>query len=460
MEDTITAIATSTMSSSAISIIRISGCNALPIADQIFCAKNHVKPSQAESHTVHYGTIREPLKPCEIIDEVLLIVMKAPNTYTREDTVEINCHGGILVANKILDTVLSVGARLAEPGEFTKRAFLNGRIDLSQAEAVIDVINAKNEYALKSSLSQLSGKLSQKIREIREILLQHVAYIEAALDDPEHIDLEGYVDKIKKDVDNCVDNVDKLLKTSYNGRIMREGINTVILGKTNAGKSSLLNALAKEERAIVTDVEGTTRDVLEEQVLLGGFLFNLMDTAGIRKTEDYVESIGVGKAKENAKNADLILFVMDGSRPFDENDEEIISLIKGKNVIVLLNKSDMEQKIHKKDISDKLDCRIVEISAKNEIGLEDLENELKDMFFQGEISFNEEVYITNARHKQLLKESLENLLLVQSGVENGMSEDFLTIDLMAAYKHLGLIIGEEVEDDLADRIFSEFCMGK
>lgn len=459
MEDTIAAISTSTMSSGGISVIRISGSEAVSIADKVFKSKKNINLAKAATHTVHYGNICNP-GDGSIIDEVLAIVMKAPNTYTREDIVEIDCHGGILVTRKVLEAVLDAGARPAEPGEFTKRAFLNGRIDLSQAEAVIDVINSKNEYALKSSVSQLDGKLSKKIREIREILLNHMAYIEAALDDPEHISLDNYVDNVEKDVDNCVDNVDKLLKTVDNGRIMRDGIRTVILGKTNAGKSSLLNALAKEERAIVTDIEGTTRDILEEQINLGGLLLNLIDTAGIRETEDYVESIGVDKAKKYAKDADLVIFVVDCTRPLDGNDEQIISLIKDKKVLTLLNKSDLQPVITKEDILKKLDCRTLSISAKHETGLEELEETLKDMFFTGKISFNEEIYITNARHKQLLKEAMDSLMLVKTGIENGMSEDFLTIDIMTAYEKLGLIIGEEVEDDLANQIFSKFCMGK
>lgn len=457
MEHTIAAISTSTMSSGGISIVRLSGVDAVEIADKIFEAKNKKKLKDARSHTIHYGVIKDG---DEVIDEVLVSVMRAPDTYTREDVIEINCHGGILVTRRVLDTVLKNGAKPAEPGEFTKRAFLNGRIDLSQAEAVIDIINARNDYALKSSVNQLGGKLSEKIKKIREIILDNVAFIESALDDPEHYDINDNVDKMCTDVDNCVESVDKLLKTADNGRIMRDGIRTVILGKTNAGKSSLLNALAREERAIVTDIEGTTRDVLEEQINLSGVTLNLIDTAGIRKTDDYVENIGVNKAKQYAKDADFIIYVIDSSRPLDNNDYEIMDLIMNKKVLVLLNKSDMEQVVTKEDVLKHLSCNVISVSAKEETGIDKLESEIKDMFFNGNISTNEEIYITNLRHKNLLREALESLKLVKEGIDSNMSEDFLTIDLMNAYEKLGLIIGEEVEDDLADRIFEKFCMGK
>lgn len=458
MEDTIAAISTSTMSSGGISIVRISGENAIAVADSIFLSKKNIKLSQVKSHTVHYGIITDSTG--KEIDEALVIVMKAPNTYTREDIVEIDCHGGIFVTKKVLDACLSAGARLAEPGEFTKRAFLNGRIDLSQAEAVIDIINAKNDYALKSSVSHLDGRLSDKIKQVREIILNNVAFIEAALDDPEHFDIDSNVENLKNDVDNCLITVKKLLKTFENGRIMHDGIRTVILGKTNAGKSSLLNILAKEERAIVTDIEGTTRDSLEEMINLSGITLNLIDTAGIRKTDDIVESIGVNKAKKLATDADLIIYVVDSSRNLDENDQEIIELIKDKKVLVILNKVDLTPVINEADIKNIFDCEVVSISAKLETGIEELEDTIKNMFFNGDIDMNEDVYITSARHKELLTDTLNSLELVVGALDIDLSEDLITIDLLNAYTKLGLIIGEEVEDDLADRIFKRFCMGK
>ena len=459
IDDTIAAISTSTMTSGGISVIRISGPRAIEIADSIFKSKKNIKLSDVESHTVHYGNICS-VSSGEIIDEVLSIVMKAPNTYTREDVVEIDCHGGILVTRKVLEEVVNAGARIAEPGEFTKRAFLNGRMDLSQAEAVIDVINSKNEYALKSSVSQLRGNVQKKIQRIREEILYHTAFIETALDDPEHISVDGYGEKLKITVDSLLDELKDLLDNSDNGRMIKEGIKTVIVGKPNAGKSSLLNVLLGEERAIVTDIEGTTRDVLEETVQLSGISLQLIDTAGIRNTEDIVEKIGVDKAKTYAEDADVIIYVVDASRELDDNDKNIIEMIGNKKAIVLLNKSDLDTVITKEMMISYLDKPMIEISAKEESGIRELEDMLKKMFFSGEISFNDEVYITNIRHKNAISEAYQSLLKVNISIENNMPEDFYSIDLLDAYESLGNITGETMGEDLVNEIFSKFCMGK
>lgn len=454
--DTIAAIATA-MTSSGIGIVRISGDEAVSITDQIFKMKNGKKFSDMPSHTIHYGFIQDE---DEVIDEVMVLLMKGPKSYTREDTVEIDCHGGIYVMKRILETVIKYGARPAEPGEFTKRAFLNGRIDLAQAESVIDVINAKNEFALKSSMKQLSGKVSEKIKTVREELLHEIAFIESALDDPEHISLDGYPLKLKEIVLRNRDIIEKLLSSSDNGRILKEGIATVIVGKPNAGKSSLLNSLLGEERAIVTDIAGTTRDVLEEQINLNGIVLNMIDTAGIRETEDVVEKIGVEKAKKYLGDADLIIYVVDTSTALDENDFEIMELLQDRNAIVLLNKSDLAPITTAEEIASHLDKKLISISAKEQTGLEELEEEIKNMFFSGEVSFNDEVYITNIRHKTALQEAVSSLHLVLQSIEDEMPEDFYSIDLMNAYEVLGTIIGEAVEDDLVNEIFSKFCMGK
>ena len=455
--DTIAAIATA-MTSSGIGIVRISGKDALTIIDKIYKSKSGKKKiSECNSHTIHYGYIYDGE---EVVDEVMILLMKAPNTYTREDTIEIDCHGGVYVMKRILETVIINGARPAEPGEFTKRAFLNGRIDLSQAESVIDVINSKNEFALKSSLSQLKGSILDKIREIRSVVLHEIAFIESALDDPEHISLDGYPQTLNNIVDKEIKNIDNLLKTSDNGRILKEGINTVIVGKPNAGKSSLLNVLVGSDRAIVTDIAGTTRDILEEQINLNGVTLNLVDTAGIRDTEDIVEKIGVSKAKEYATLADLIIYVIDSSTKLDESDYEIIELFKGKNSIILLNKSDLNVVTEESEVIELFDSKIISISAKRNIGIDELENSIKDMFFNGEVSFIDEIYITNIRHKNLLNQSIISLKHVLNSISDGMPEDFYSIDLMSAYESLGLIIGESVEDDLVEEIFSKFCMGK
>lgn len=465
--DTIAAVATG-MSNGGISIVRISGEDAFDIIDRIYRSKSGKKIlSEQQSHTVHYGYIYDGEK---LIDEVLVVIMKAPNTYTREHVVEINCHGGVTVTRKVLETVIKYGARTAGPGEFTKRAFLNGRLDLSQAEAVIDVINAKNSYALSSSLTQLRGSVLEKIREVRESILHDTAFIETALDDPEHISVDGFGEELLVRVEENIKILNKLVKSADNGRILKEGIKTVILGKPNAGKSSLLNVLLGEERAIVTDIEGTTRDTLEETILLDSVMLHIKDTAGIRETADVVEQIGVEKARDSANQADLILYVVDSSRPLDENDRLILEFIQEKlqktKVVVLLNKQDLDVVVSEQDIQNELqkyeikDCTVLAISAKLEQGIPLLEDTLKEMFYQGKISFNDEVYITNLRQKEAIAEGLESLKQVKESILNQMPEDFYSIDLMNAYEVLGQVIGETVEEDLVNKIFSEFCVGK
>ena len=380
--------------------------------------------------------------------------------YPGEDVVEINCHGGMIVIRKILEIVLKNGARTAEPGEFTKRAFLNGRMDLSQAEAVMDVINAKNEFALSSSIEQLNGRVSEKIKSLREKIIYNIAFIESALDDPEHISIDGYSEKLSKILEEVNGELSRLINNFDNGRIVKEGVKTVILGKPNAGKSSLLNLLLGEERAIVTDIEGTTRDTLEESINLNGVFLNLIDTAGIRDSEDVVEQIGVNKAKELAEKSDLVIFVADASKELDENDKEIINLIKDKQAIVLLNKSDLGTIINEKNVSEFDNKPVITFSAKTGDGLDELENKIRDLFYEGKVKYNDELYITNARQKESLINAKNSIEEVIKSVENDMPEDFYSIDLMDAYTYLGQIIGESVEDDLVNEIFSKFCMGK
>ena len=457
MKDTIAAVATA-MTASGIGIIRISGPESRNITGKIYRSKGGKKKiEEVTSHTINYGFIWDK---DELIDEVLVMVMDGPRSYTGEDTVEIDCHGGVLAMKRVLETVIKYGARPAEPGEFTKRAFLNGRIDLSQAEAVIDVINAQNEYALKSSVSQLRGNIQRIIREIREQIIYQIAYIESALDDPEHISIDGYGDTLRGETELIKGKIDRLLDTVREGKLMKEGIKTVIVGKPNAGKSSLLNTLVGEERAIVTDIAGTTRDILEETIVLHGISLRMMDTAGIRSTDDVVEKIGVGKAIENAKDADLILYVVDVSIPLDENDREIIGLLRDKKAVVILNKTDLKQVVFEEDLKELVEHPIVSISAKEEEGIDRLEQQIKELFFAGKITFNDEIYITNMRHKTALEEAKKSILLVENSIDMGLPEDFYSIDLMNAYEALGSIIGEAVGEDLVNEIFSKFCTGK
>lgn len=457
--DTIAAIATA-VSNSGIGIIRVSGRESIEIVNKIFRDKNNNKVlSTYKTNTIHYGFI---IENNEILDEVMVSVMKSPNSFTTEDTVEINCHGGILVMNHILELVIKNGARLALPGEFTKRAFLNGRVDLSEAEAVMDLISSENEIALKNSIKQLKGSVYNKVTELRNEIIYEIAFIESALDDPEHISLDKYPEKLNLKVERLIKDIDKLLSTAENGKIIKEGINTVIVGKPNAGKSSLLNILAGEEKAIVTDIAGTTRDVIEENIRLQDINLHIIDTAGIRVSEDIIEKIGVEKAKKYTKEADLIIYVVDSSVPLDENDINIMKLIENKKCIILFNKSDLESKISVEELKEKVNknINIIKTSTKENIGIEEFANAVKKLFLNGEINFNSEIMITNLRHKEALQESLDSLIQVSESIKNNMPEDFYSIDLMNSYKSLGKIIGEEIEEDLINEIFSKFCMGK
>ena len=458
-QNTIAAIATAP-GVGGIGIIRVSGEEAFLVISKIFSPKdasfNLLKP---KANVMKYGYIMDDGKK---IDEVMVSFFCAPHSYTTEDVVEINCHGGTVIMNRILSKVIEAGARIAEPGEFTKRAFLNGRIDLSKAEAVMDVIHSQSELALKTSINHLQGQLYNYIKILRDKLIYEIAYIESALDDPEHFDLENYPEELKEKILKISEKIDGLIATSINGILIKEGIATVILGKPNAGKSSLMNMLLKEDRAIVTDIAGTTRDALKESIKLNGISLNIIDTAGIRDTEDIVEQIGVEKAKKYAEDADLILCVVDTSVELDESDREIFELIKDKKSIILLNKTDLDQVVNEEDIKKYIgeNTNFVYTSTKDGSGMEELENTVKDMFFAGMIKSNNELVITNLRHKKALEKASEALGLVLNSIEAGMPEDFYYIDLMSAYTSLGLIIGEEIEDDLMEEIFTKFCMGK
>ena len=454
--ETIAAISTG-MTNAGIGIVRISGEDAFSAADRVFRGKEKI--SECKSHTIHYGYI---VDGDITVDQVLVMVMKGPRTFTGEDTVEINCHGGTYVVTRVLDAVLRHGGvRPAQPGEFTKRAFLNGKMDLSQAEAVGDLISSSNDYALKNSVNQLKGNIRNKINDIRNEIIYQTAFIESALDDPEHYSFEGYNAKLRKNAEEIICELNKLINSYRNGKVFKEGIQTVIIGKPNAGKSSLLNVLAGHERAIVTEIEGTTRDVIEEQINLQGITLNVVDTAGIRQTDDKVEKIGVDKAVDYVENADLVIYVADSSRNLDENDEKILDMIYDKKKIVLLNKSDLEPVVTREMIEEKAgDAPVIEVSAAEERGISELGDLIKDMFLKGDISFNEEIYITSARQKDALCRAVESMKKVIESIDNGMPEDFYSIDLMDAYEALGSITGEEVGDDLINEIFSRFCMGK
>ena len=459
-KETIAAIATS-LSESGIGIIRVSGDEATKIVNHIFVSKKKdFQLIDAKTHTIHYGHIVDGEK---VLDEVLVSVMKGPRSYTGEDVVEINCHGGVFIMQKMLELVIRNGARCAEPGEFTKRAFLNGRIDLSEAEAVMDLIQSQNDFALEASVNQLRGSVSSIIKELRSKIIYEIAFIESALDDPENYDTDGYSEKLYVIVQDIKNQIHNLILKADNGKMLKEGIKTVILGKPNAGKSSFLNRLVGEEKAIVTNIAGTTRDTLEETIRLNGISLQLIDTAGIRETNDVVEKIGVEKARKYAEEADLILYIVDASVPLNESDETILELIRDKKNIVLLNKSDLNVVVTEEMIRERLSSSnqyIIKISALLDQGIDCFENTIKEMFFQGDISFNNEVVITSVRHKESLMDAENSLNMVLQSIEDDMSEDFFSIDLMNCYSSLGRIIGEEVDDDLVNEIFAKFCMGK
>lgn len=459
--DTIAAISTG-MNQGGIGVIRISGSQAVSIVDSLFVPKKKGKEIRnLDSYTAAYGNIVEKGgEEDKVIDEVIVLVMKAPSTYTREDVVEIDCHGGALVMQQVMRLLLRKGARIAEPGEFTKRAFLNGRLDLSQAESVMDLISAKSEIAAKTAISQLKGNLRYEIENMRKELIHHIAYIESALDDPEHYSLDGFSDTLDKILVEKEKEISHLIQTAEDGKLLKEGIRTVISGKPNAGKSSILNVLMGRERAIVTEIAGTTRDTLEEFICIKGIPLNIVDTAGIHNTEDVVEKIGVDKSLAAMEEADLILYIVDSSIPLDKNDYQIMDKLQDRQVIVLQNKSDLKNVITQSDILKHLNKKIIPISAKEQTGFEELYEELKNMFFHGEVSYNDEICITSMRQKEALEQALASVQMVRKSIADGMPEDFYSIDLMAAYERLGYIIGEAVEDDLVDTIFREFCMGK
>lgn len=466
-EKTIVGIASA--AGGGIGIIRVSGSESMKIVDSIFhpgkfnneenealIDKSYLQ--QQKSHTIHYGFIIDGNN--EVVDEVMVSVMKAPATYTREDVVEINCHGGNYILQRVMQLLLEKGAFLAEPGEFTKRAFLNGRIDLSQAEAVMKMISSKNEFALQSAVKQLEGSVSKYIQQIREQILYEMGRIESALDDPEHYDLTGYSDELFDKTEQQIVSLQRLLDRFENGRMKSEGINTVIVGKPNAGKSSLMNILLDEDRAIVTDIAGTTRDALQESVRLGGLMLNLIDTAGIHNTEDTVEKIGVDRAKKYIEQADFILFVVDGSEEWSDEDEQILPLIAQKKGIILLNKADLKAKVSELFLKDKLSWDTIAFSNETKQGLQQLEQYITDKFERGDLQFNDQICLTSIRHKNAVMQAVNALHRVEQSIKDGMPEDFFTIDLMEAYQQLGLINGDTATEDLVNKIFEEFCMGK
>jgi tRNA modification GTPase len=456
MERTITAISTA-LGVGGIAVIRISGDKAIEIADKVFFGKD--KLSEAATHTVHYGFIKN--EKGEKVDEVLATVMRAPKTFTREDVVEISTHGGVTTSKEVLDTVIKAGAYMALPGEFTKRAFLNGRIDLSQAEAVIDIINAKNELSQRNALSQLEGSLSKEIAAVRSNLVHLAAQMQVTIDYPDE-DLEDItIDDIRRVSAECRDSVDRLLKTADSGKILRDGIKTAIVGKPNVGKSSLLNSLARTDRAIVTDIAGTTRDIIEEYINLNGIPLLLVDTAGIRKTDDVVEKIGVEKSKQSIEDADLVIVMLDGSDILDDEDREVLTSTRHKNRIILINKTDLGASKYTEAVRAKAGkSPVLEVSAMTGIGLDKLSELIREIYNLGEISHGDSAIITNMRHKSALADASAALTRVVEAIDIGMPSDIASIDINMAIDSLGEITGETVSEDIVNTIFHEFCVGK
>lgn len=458
-QDTAAAIATSSKDGS-ISVIRVSGDRSCEIVSSIFFDKhmNPVTLSQCRTHTIRYGYICE--KENDIIDEVLVLIMKGPKSYTAEDVIEIQCHGGYMICQMILELLVRRGARIADPGEFTKRAFLNGRIDLSQAESVMELIQAKSDIAVKNSMSQLRGKIKKKIEELRKVILEDLSFLEAALDDPEHITLDNFSETIRRHTQQLKEELEHLLDNSQNGRLIKEGIRTAIVGKPNVGKSSFLNCILRDDRAIVTDIPGTTRDTLEEEIKIGSTLFRFIDTAGIRETEDVLENLGIDKTKKAIESADFVICLIDMSRELEEEDFYVLEQAKNHPGIILCNKSDLLARVTMEQLPEYENKKVISFCARTGEGLEQFEEYIHTLFLSDKIRYNDEIYITNARQKALLIEALESIRQLWNSVEAGMPEDLYSIDLMNAYETLGKMIGETVEDDIVDKIFKDFCMGK
>lgn len=459
--DTIAAISTA-LGEGAIGIVRLSGPKAIAIADRFVSIGKKKKLSTVASHTIHYGHAYQ-VESKALVDEVMVTVMKAPKTYTREDTVEINCHGGILAVNQILEEALAAGARLAEPGEFTKRAFLNGRIDLSQAEAVMDIIQAKSSRAKDLALGQLEGKLSLKIKALRQEMLETLAAIEVTIDYPEYDEAEEMtLQKIKETAETIQGKIKRLLQEAKQGKLVREGIKTAIIGRPNVGKSSLLNALLQEDKAIVTAIAGTTRDTIEETVTIRGIPLTLMDTAGIRETDDLVEQIGVQRSQEAIQRSDLILLVLNQSQVLTEEDRRLLQVTADKKRIILLNKADLDKQVTKEDLAEVITANspVITTSMRTDQGIEQLEEAIMTLFMGGEIAEQDMTYISNARHIQLLKEALAALDEVLKAVDLGVGVDLIQIDLTRSWDLLGQITGESAPDELLDQLFSQFCLGK